>query len=44
MRDPKEVSGLKERLMRLALAVAGLALIAFWGALGDILPNGLKWG
>lgn len=35
---------MKEKLLRLALAVAGLALIAFWGGLGDVLPMGLKWG
>ena len=35
---------MKERLVRLALAVAALALIVYGSGLGDILPNGLKWG
>jgi hypothetical protein len=35
---------LKERLARLALAVAVLAMLAFWGGLGEIVTNGLKWG
>jgi hypothetical protein len=34
----------KERLVRLALAVAILATVAFFGAIGEVFPNGLKWG
>jgi hypothetical protein len=35
---------LKEKLVRLALAVAGLALLVFVSGIGDVFPNGLKWG
>lgn len=35
---------LKEKLARLALAVAALAMVAFWAGLGDVFTNGLKWG
>ena len=35
---------LKEKLTRLAFAVAALAMVAFWAGLGDIFPDGLKWG
>jgi len=35
---------LKEKLARLALAVAALAMVAFWAGLGDIVINGLTWG
>jgi hypothetical protein len=34
----------QEKLARLVLAVAALALVAFWGGLGDVVINGLKWG
>ena len=35
---------LKEKLARLALAVAALAMVALMAGYGDIFPNGLKWG
>jgi hypothetical protein len=35
---------LKERLLRLALAVAALAMFVYGSGIGDFFPNGLKWG
>ncbi len=35
---------MKEKFLRLALAVLGLALLSILPGLGSILPNGLKWG
>jgi hypothetical protein len=34
----------KEKLARLALAVAALAMVAVFAGLGEVFTNGLKWG
>ncbi len=35
---------MKDKLVRLAIAASALALLAFFGGIGEIFTNGLKWG